>query len=85
MSEGFPGRGCRTEYVIFFFPSPLQDPTLSEKCKWLSLVDHLRVKAFIELTVSERAREGIQHLIRDGRFKGEGQLLASAWPCGSKL
>ncbi|XP_026285624.1 solute carrier family 12 member 9 [Frankliniella occidentalis] len=40
------------------------DPTLEEYTHWLSIVDHLKVKAFIELTVAPSIREGLQHLIR---------------------
>ena len=40
------------------------DPTVEEYSQWLSLVDHMKVKAFIELTLSKTVREGIQHLIR---------------------
>ncbi|XP_029732626.2 solute carrier family 12 member 9 isoform X2 [Aedes albopictus] len=40
------------------------DPTIEEYTQWLSLIDHMKVKAFVELTLSKSVREGIQHLIR---------------------
>lgn len=40
------------------------DPTLDMTLHWLNLVDHLKVKAFIELTVAKTVREGLQHLMR---------------------
>lgn len=40
------------------------DPASDTYSNWLGLVDHLKVKAFIELTVSKSIREGMQHLIR---------------------
>lgn len=46
------------------FASLDTDPALEEYTHWLSIVDHLKVKAFIELTVAPTVREGLQHLIR---------------------
>lgn len=40
------------------------DPASDTYAHWLGLVDHLKVKAFIELTVAKSIREGMQHLIR---------------------
>jgi len=40
------------------------DPTLLENTHWLSIVDHLKVKAFIEMTVAHSVQEGMHHLIR---------------------
>lgn len=40
------------------------DPATEDYSSWLSLVDHLKVKAFIELTVARTFREGMHHLVR---------------------
>ncbi len=58
--------------------SPM-DPLHEDIPYWLSLVDYLRVKAFVELTVSNNVREGIQHLIRVGTTS---LRVTSALMCG---
>lgn len=41
-----------------------EDPCSKSTSAWLSLVDHLKVKAFVELTVAPSVREGIHQLVR---------------------
>ena len=40
------------------------DPCAKEMPSWMSLVDNLKVKAFVELTLSSSLKEGIHNLIR---------------------
>lgn len=40
------------------------DPTIDQNLHWLNLVDHLKVKAFIEVTAARTVREGLSHLAR---------------------
>uniref|UniRef100_A0A1A9W0D8 Amino acid permease/ SLC12A domain-containing protein n=1 Tax=Glossina brevipalpis TaxID=37001 RepID=A0A1A9W0D8_9MUSC len=40
------------------------DDDVEENKRWLLYVDHMRVKAFTEITYASSIREGVQHLIR---------------------
>ncbi|XP_059160463.1 solute carrier family 12 member 9-like isoform X2 [Physella acuta] len=40
------------------------DPVLEETPRWLQLVEHMKIKAFVELTLARSVPEGFQHLVR---------------------
>ncbi|XP_056613008.1 solute carrier family 12 member 9-like [Triplophysa dalaica] len=39
------------------------DPLQTQYDSWLSLVDHLNIKAFVNLTLADSVRHGVQHLL----------------------
>ena len=41
-----------------------EDPLAEKTSDWLSLIDHLKVKAFVELTLSANIRRGVEQLVR---------------------
>jgi potassium/chloride transporter 9 len=41
-----------------------EDPAIVDTPHWWQLIDHLKVKAFVEITVASTIREGIQQLVR---------------------
>ncbi|KAF6213897.1 hypothetical protein GE061_011622 [Apolygus lucorum] len=53
------------------FSQLASDPTVQLNSTWLSLIDHLKVKAFVELTVARSLREGLNHL---GHLAGLGAM-----------
>jgi len=40
------------------------DPLAEKTVEWLSLIDHLKVKAFVELTLADTVRKGVEQLMR---------------------
>lgn len=49
---------------MVFFPDTLpSDPLQAQYESWLSLVDHLNIKAFVNLTLADSVRHGVQHLL----------------------
>ena len=46
------------------FTDSVNDPIADEYKEWISYIDHMRVKAFAEVTMAKSIREGVQHLIR---------------------
>lgn len=50
--------------VVAHSESSGPDPSIQMLPSWLNLVDHLKVKAFVEITVAPKVRDGIQHLMR---------------------
>merc|ERR1711936_16367 len=40
------------------------DPLMEKNLDWLALIDHLRVKAFVELTLAASVRRGVEQLVR---------------------
>ena len=40
------------------------DPLAEKTVEWLSLMDHLKVKALMELTVADIVRKGVEQLVR---------------------
>ena len=46
------------------FSSELGDPSIEALGQWMGLVDHLKIKAFVELTMCDTVRKGVHQLIR---------------------
>lgn len=61
----------------FVFPADTlpSDPLQSQYDSWLSLVDHLNIKAFVNLTLADSVRHGVQHLLF---ISGLGQEVFSS-------
>lgn len=57
-----------TFLFVFFFACTCtdglpSDPLQSSYDSWLSLVDHLNIKAFVNLTLADSVRQGVQNLL----------------------
>eukprot|EP00063_Salmo_salar_P095576 XP_014070411.1 PREDICTED: solute carrier family 12 member 9-like [Salmo salar] len=68
-----PGQNVCIDIYVLFLSRSLSPPSLSDtlpsdplQCRydsWLSLVDHLNIKAFVNLTLADSVRHGVQHLL----------------------
>lgn len=58
--------GMKNNQLFFFWliDALPTDPIKPQYTFWLSLVDKLGVKAFVDLTLSPSVRQGTQHLLR---------------------
>lgn len=58
---------CFSHHAVLLLHPPADtlpsDPLQSQYDSWLSLVDHLNIKAFVNLTLADSVRHGIQHLL----------------------
>lgn len=57
---------CLSLHIICVFDSAdglPSDPLQSRYDSWLSLVDHLNIKAFVNLTLANSVRHGVQNLL----------------------
>jgi hypothetical protein len=71
-------------YVADFDQLEVKDPSLTELPDWLSLIDHLKVKAFPEITVAKSVREGVCQLARISGIKIHNALKALSNEIGSQ-
>ena len=46
------------------FDLQIKDPTVDQHLAWMDLINHLNVKAFVDLTIAATVRAGAQHIIR---------------------
>ena len=46
------------------FDLQVKDPTVDQHLAWMDLINHLNVKAFVDLTIAPSVRAGAQHIIR---------------------
>nr|XP_029511293.1 solute carrier family 12 member 9-like [Oncorhynchus nerka] len=68
-----PGQNVCIDIDVLILSHSLSPPSFSDtlpsdplQCRydsWLSLVDHLNIKAFVNLTLADSVRHGVQHLL----------------------
>lgn len=52
------------------------DPLQNSYDSWLSLVDHLNIKAFVNLTLADSVRHGVQNLLFITGFGRQVYIIA---------
>ena len=62
------------------FDLQIKDPTVDQHLAWMDLINHLNVKAFVDLTIAPSVRAGAQHIISRRAQRGHTSSLNYTLP-----